>query len=70
VQDLIDSNHIQIKGVNDQGNKSVAPLNQNLQIFTNAMPNNTISFVKASETNNDMMNVDIYDDNTKDNKEN
>jgi hypothetical protein len=46
--------------VNDQGNKLVAPPKKILQIFTNPMPNNKISFVKGSDTeNNDVMNVDI-----------
>lgn len=47
MQDLVDSNHLLIGGVNDKGNKYVAPPNQNLQIFTNTMPKHTISFVKA-----------------------
>jgi hypothetical protein len=44
---------------NDRGNKSITPPNQNLQIFTNPVPNNNISFVKESEPKNDVMNVDI-----------
>jgi hypothetical protein len=70
LHDLIDCNQIQIDGVNNQGNKSIAPPNQNFQIFTNPMANHNISFVKPSETKNDLMNVDMDDDNIKDNKEN
>jgi hypothetical protein len=33
------------------------------------MPNHNISFAKASEINNDVMNVDTNDYNTKDNEE-
>lgn len=46
VQDLIDSNHISIGGVNDQWNKFVAPPNQNFQIFTNPMPNHNYPLSK------------------------
>lgn len=64
MHDLIDSNHIQIRGVNDQGNNFVAPPSENLQIFSKPMPNHNISFVKASETKkNDEMNVDTDNDN-------
>lgn len=48
VQYLIELCHLSIEGVNDQGNTSVAPLNLNLQIFTNSLPKHTTSFVKAS----------------------
>lgn len=59
MQDLIDFDWLSIRGVNDRGNKSIAPPNYNLQIFTNPMPNHNISFVKACETtNNYVMNVD------------
>jgi hypothetical protein len=59
VQDLIDSSRLSIGGVNDQGNKYVAPPNQNFQIFMNPMPNHSISFVKSRKTKNIyMMNVD------------
>jgi hypothetical protein len=45
--------------MNDQENNSVAPPNQNLKIFTNPMPNHSISFVKESETKkNDLFNFD------------
>jgi hypothetical protein len=59
VQDLINSNHIQIDVINDQGNNFVAPPNQNFQIFTNPIPNHNIFFVKASETKNYVMNFDM-----------
>lgn len=66
MQDLIDSNHLLIGGVNDQGDNFVAPPNQNLQIFTNPMPKHSISFVKASETKNEVMNVNMDDEIKKD----
>lgn len=49
--------------MNEKGNKSIAPPNQNLQIFINPMSNHNISFVKASETKPDVMNVDTDDEN-------
>jgi hypothetical protein len=59
VQDLIDSRKFSIRGGNDQVNNSIAPPNQNFQIFTNPMPNHKISFFKVSETKkSDVMNVD------------
>jgi hypothetical protein len=46
--------------VNDQGNKLVTSPNQKFQIFTNPMPNQKISFVKASEIEkNDVLNIDM-----------
>lgn len=63
MQDLIDSNHIQIRGMNDQGNTFVTPPNQKFQIFTNPMHNHNISFLKANETKNEVMNVDMNGDN-------
>jgi hypothetical protein len=44
----------------------VAPPNQNLQIFTNPLLNHKITFVKARETtSNYVMNVDVNNDNNK-----
>lgn len=64
MQDLIDSSRLLIAGVNDEGNNSITPPNQNLQIFTDPMPKHNISFVKSSETSkNDVMNVDTNDKN-------
>lgn len=64
MQDLIDSDRLSVSGVNDQGNKSVAPPNQNLQIFIDPIPKHNISFVKSSKTTkNYVMNVDTDDDN-------
>lgn len=58
VQDLIDLGCLSLAGVNDQGNKSIAPPNQNLQIFTNPKPKHNVSFVKASEpSNTHVMNI-------------
>lgn len=65
MQDPTNSNCIQISGVIDQGNKSIALPNQNLQILTNPMPSHNISLIKASETETNVMNIDTYDENTK-----
>lgn len=68
VQELIVDNQLQIGGVNDQGNTYVASPDKKMKIFANPMPKHTISFVKASETKNDVMNVDMDDENINEEK--
>lgn len=50
VQDLIDNNTISVSGVNDKGNKSVAPPNQNLQIFTDPLPSHTSNAIETNDS--------------------
>lgn len=66
VQELIDSNQIQLGGVSDQGNKYAALPKKNLQSFTNPMPNYSSNFVPACDVKNDEMNVDKNDDTSDD----
>lgn len=57
IQDFIDNNIISVVGVNDKGNKSIAPPNQNLQIFTNPLPShftNVIEFENLAFSPNDL----------------
>ncbi|GLJ19066.1 hypothetical protein SUGI_0342280 [Cryptomeria japonica] len=51
IQDLIDNNTIFVSRVNDKGNTSVAPPNQNLQIFTDPLPSHTSHTSNAIEAN-------------------
>lgn len=51
IQDLVDSNTITVEGVNDKGNKSVSPPNQNVQIFTNPLPSHSANVVEPKCSN-------------------
>lgn len=48
-QDFIDSNTIVVDGVNDKGNKFVAPPNQNLEIFTNPLSSISTNVVEHKD---------------------
>ena len=48
IQDLIDNNTI--SGVNGKGNKSIAPPNQNLKIFTNPLPSHTSNVIETNDS--------------------
>ncbi|GLJ42464.1 hypothetical protein SUGI_0880030 [Cryptomeria japonica] len=50
IQDLIDNNTIFVAGVNDKGNKSIAPPKQNLKIFTNPLPSHTSNVIETEHT--------------------
>ena len=50
IQDLIDNNAISVTGVNDKGNKSIAPPNQNLKIFTDPLPSHTSHVIKTNDS--------------------
>jgi hypothetical protein len=54
----IDFNHFQLGGVNDKGNKFVAPCNQNFQFFTNDMPSHSTNFLQDFDVKNDEMSID------------
>lgn len=47
IEDFIDNYTIFKFGVNDEVKKSVAPPNQNLQIFTNPLPSHSINVVES-----------------------
>ncbi|GLJ39441.1 hypothetical protein SUGI_0805560 [Cryptomeria japonica] len=50
IQDLIDNNTISVSGVNDKGNTSVAPPNQNLKIFTDPLPSHTSNVIETNDS--------------------
>lgn len=47
IQEFIDNKIISFARVNDKGNKSVAPPNQNLQKFTNQIPSYSTNVVES-----------------------
>lgn len=57
IQDLIDFDIIIVEGVNDKENKYVAPLNQNLQIFTNPLPSHSTNVIEPRPSTN----IALYD---------
>ena len=49
IQDLIDNNTIFVLGLNDKGNKFVAP-NQNLKIFIDPLPSHTSNAIETNDS--------------------
>lgn len=47
IQELIDNNTIAVADVNDKGNKSLSPPNQNLHIFIDPLPSHSTNAIET-----------------------